>query len=260
MKKIIAIFIVMSSVTFSMYVSVDVSGNIKGDTTYLNYTKTTGKLISMTFNLENIGSVTCKTYYRVDFEKSNKTVYTAWSKERVSKPGDTNVFDVYWVPTVRGAVVAQPYLYMCDNVYKLTPFEINVTRVPNATEMEAVSKNTKSSVDIEFTPSENGTYIIVPESYPQGWKFSAVSVRGVTGKRAKVHIDFDTPFFVETGVKFYVVSPKNVSYVDVQLKKPKWYENLNYYKLGFYALLLVVAALIIVEVSRANGRRKKRRK
>ncbi len=259
MKKIILMFIILSSAVFSMYVSVDVSGNIRGDTTYSNYTKTTSKLISIKFNLENIGSVTCKTYYRVNFEKSNKTIYVAWSNERVSKPGDSSVFNIFWVPNENGTIIAQPYLYMCDNVYNLNPFEINVTSTPNATEMVAESKNTESSVDITFMPDENGTYLIVPESYPQGWKFSSVSMQALAGEMAKVHINFDTPFFIESNVRFYVVSPKNLSYIDVQLSKPKWYEKINYYEVGFYILLALIAIMLIV-LLHLNGIKNKRRR
>ncbi len=261
MKKIIVMVSLISFIGMTMYVSVDVSGNIRGDTTYSNYTAHTNKLIKIEFNLENIGSVTCNTFYRVDFEKGNKTIYTAWSSKKVSKPGDINIFNVYWIPTINGTIKAKPYLYMCDNIYPLEEFLIYVNKTPEIKKMGAKYSNTENYIEIKFNPPENGTYIIAPEEYPQGWKFQPIEIDAKADHPVDAKIRFETPFFVESNVKFFVASPSgNLSYVNVHLEKPKWYEKINYYKVGFYTMLAISIILLVLYYAETTKKKKRHKK
>ncbi len=272
MKRSIAVIFllsIISFVAFSLYVSVDVSGNIRADTNYINYTQSVNKQpIKILFNLENIGSVTCNSFYRVDFKQGNKTLYTAWSKKDVLKPGDIRLFDVYWNPTKPGKIKAYPKLYMCDDIYNLNEIDIDVTDILNeSTNLIGIKyKNTNNSIKLYLKSNESKKVYIIPENYPQGWKFEPKEVSLEPGKEKAVSINFETPFFLETPVKFDIVSPDGgINDVkEIYLKEPKWYDKLNKYQIEFYIIVIIAILELIFIIFKkhkpVNRRRKKSRK
>ncbi len=263
MKKIILVLSVLSVVAFSLYVSVDVSGNIKADTNYIEYpTVVSEKPIKLVFNLENIGSVTCDTYYKVDFKRENETIYTAWSRKSVLKPGDIELFNVYWNPNEIGTITVSPKLYMCGDMYNLHDFEVNITGIINKTtdEVELKYKNTENSIKLALTANESKKVYVIPVEYPQGWRFEPIELNLKKGENV-AEMKFYTPFFVESDLKLNIVSEDGeINDVEViELKKPKWYETLTPYEVGFYLVLLVAVIELFFILKRVNWRRIKRK-
>lgn len=252
--KLIALVVglsVLSFVTFSLYISVDISGNIKADTNYINHqTEIDKQPINLLFNLENIGSVTCESFYKVDFKKNNETIYTAWSKKDVVKPGDLKTFNVYWNPTESGEIKVYPKLYMCDDIYELNETSINVKNILNYTTnfIDVKYKNTNNSIKFYLKSNKSKEVFIIPDKYPQGWRFYPVKTKLEANKKKVVEMKFDTPFFYETPIKFNIVSADGEinDFDEVELKNPKWYDEIDIYKIGFYILLLIVIMELLI--------------
>lgn len=179
-------FVLISSISFSIPILVNVKESLQGDFPYFNYS-IKGNIVYIKGVWENVGSVTCDTYLRLKIETNTKT-YNFWSKKVNVPPGGSGTLEVFaYLPNESKTknITITPYFYYCNEIKRLR----NISLLNYNTTFSEINENTSLGVNFKTNTYNNGEFLltinktqniskiyIIPIS-PEGWILPSLSIK-----------------------------------------------------------------------------------
>ena len=286
MKKmeifVIAIIIttLISTKVLGVPIFVNIRDTLEGHFPYYNITQHNG-VIEIKAMWENLGSVTCDAYLRVDvLDNESNVIDTFWSNPQEIAPGDSGIFNVYiYLQNYSGNITLRQRYYYCNEISRLKErnMSYNSTAVMpgrgNLTLRYEIVNNTYIKLYIHLNSTVNGTAYILPEKTPIGWVVESKKIDIINGK-GEGDIYIIKPKKSKESLSFYVLTPSsNISSrnIEVYEKKIKLIkeekekkEGLDWFKISILInillSLMLVALLIYIHTHRKSGDNEKRKK
>ncbi|NPA38721.1 MAG: hypothetical protein GXN99_02915 [Candidatus Nanohaloarchaeota archaeon] len=157
---------------FAIPVLVNIKESLTGHFSYFNYTFK-GEVLELYAVWENIGSVTCDTYFMVKaYDSLNTSLGYFWSEKVNAPPGKAANFKLYvFIPNYNGSITLIPRLYYCNEIEDYSSLTIEKY---NSTFMHPLPLNITyelypDKIVFLFNESLKKEIYVVPVKQPPGW-------------------------------------------------------------------------------------------